>query len=89
MEKEILVDGKWGATYDPKTKTMYGGYCKDGKTFSPIFVITDMDDYDMPLVLSACVSLYSDKGSINASYTDVLDDYFIAKEDCGCHQIEI
>ncbi len=80
MDVEILYDGKWGASYDPKTNTMYGGYCEDGKTFSPTFIITDLNDYGIPLVMSACVSLYSDKGNINASYADVLEDYFNAQD---------
>lgn len=80
MEREILFDGKRGACYNPKTKTMYGGYCEDGKTFCPTFVITDLNDYDMPLIMFACVSLYSDKGNINASYADVLGDYLNAQD---------
>jgi hypothetical protein len=80
MDKEILYDGKWGACYDPMTKTMYGGYCEDGKTFNPSFIITDLNDYDMPLAMSACVSLYSDKGKIDATYADVLGDYFNAQD---------
>lgn len=33
MEREILFDGKWGACYNPKTKTMYGGIARMGKHF--------------------------------------------------------
>lgn len=77
---EILIDGKWGASYAPPTKTLYGGYSEDGKSFYPTFIITDMNDYDMPFILNACVLLYSDKGNINASYADVLDDYYNVRE---------
>ncbi len=80
MEREILFNGKWGACFDPITKTMYGGYCEDGKTFKPDFVITDLEEYNMPCVLSMCVSLYSGKGKINASFGDVLEDFYNAQD---------
>ena len=82
MDFDILYDGKWGACYDPMTRTMYCGYCKDGKTFNPTITITCLNEYEVPSVLFMCASLYSEDEVVNASYGDVLDDYYNAMDKC-------
>ena len=75
FNNEILVGGEWGANYDPKTKTMLGGYSLDGETFSPEFQITEIEEEEMPNALLICSALYSDYGMIAAPYRVLLEEY--------------
>ena len=72
---DILVDGEWGANYDPQTKTMLGGYSLDGETFSPEFQITEIEEEDIAIALHICSALYSDYGNISAPYSKLVEEY--------------
>lgn len=75
IKNEILLGGEWGANYDPKTKTMLGGYSLDGETFCPEFQITEIEEEEISDALLICSALYSDYGMIAAPYRDLLDEY--------------
>lgn len=75
LKNEILLGEEWGANYDPKTKTMLGGYSLDGETFSPEFQITEIEEEDVPDALIMCSSIYSDYGMIAAPYRVLVSEY--------------
>ena len=56
---DILFEDKWGADYNPQTKTMFGGYSEDGKYFRPTFRITEIEEDDVPSALAMYVQLRS------------------------------
>jgi len=72
---QFLIDGEWGANYDPETKTMLGGYCLDGCTFKTEFVITEIDKEKIPYAIDICSDLYSSYGTIFATYKALVYEY--------------
>ena len=74
-KNEILLGGEWGANYDPKTKTMLGGYSLDGETFSPEFQITEIEEKDVSIALQICSTMYSNYGNVSVPYTKLMAEY--------------
>lgn len=75
IKNKFLLEGEWGADYDPETRTMLGGYSVDGDTFSPEFQITEIEEEDVPNALIMCSSMYSDYGMIAAPYRVLVSEY--------------
>lgn len=58
MKCDFLYNGEWGGIYDPITKTMTAGYSMDGITFSPEFIISELEEEDLESAIAICSSLY-------------------------------
>lgn len=72
---DFLVDNEWGANYDPRTKTMLGGYSEDGVQFHPCFRIIDIEEDDVlsALTLCAIVSKELKLEKIDATLSELLE----------------
>lgn len=68
MKCDFLYDGEWGGIYDPITKTMTAGYSMDGITFSPEFIISELEEECVETAIAICSSLYCYYGIIFASF---------------------
>ena len=75
MKAEYIYDGEWGVTYDPIKKTMIAGYSMDGETFTPEFVITELEEDDLVDDSLTCSIMYASYGVIVASYKKLLEEY--------------
>ena len=79
MKCDFLYGCEWGGIYDPITKTMTAGYSMDGITFSPEFIISELEEECVETAIAICSSLYCYYGIIIASFEGLKQ---LRKDDC-------
>ena len=75
--EKYLVINNYGVVYNTITKTMTAGYSVDGKTFTPNFHITELEEYDLEIAVLICQELSSLYGVIDSSFEKLINEYLI------------
>lgn len=75
-EKKLVINN-CSVVYNTVTKTMTAGYSIDGKTFTPNFHITELEEYDLEIAVLICQALSSLYGTIDSSFEKLINEYLI------------
>ena len=75
MNTDFLFDGEFGFNYNKENKTLYGGYSMDGNTFDVEFVISEIEEDNIPTAMHYCQRLYNLYGTIVATFKDLEEQF--------------